>query len=110
LKLPMFSKALETKVIDGKVYVDLEHLVQLIFDISNESSVVATQLRDPALGIMTLGVSSIGKALDGALALQKESAGLGPQHEPCSRSDDHPAHNWMKQRKVYRCKGIDRDD
>ncbi|QNN99289.1 hypothetical protein SEA_FAUST_217 [Streptomyces phage Faust] len=110
MKLPMFSKALETKVIDGKVYVDLEKLTQLIFDISNETSVAATQLRDPALGIMTIGVSAIGQALDAALEARRESAGLTDQYQPCSRVESHPAHNWMKQRKVYRCKGIDQDD
>lgn len=110
MKLPMFSKALETKVIDGKVYVDLEHLVQLIFDISNESSVAATQMRDPALGVMTLGVATLGQALDGALELQKELAGLTPKTLPCSLSVPHVAHNWIKARKAYRCRGIDQPE
>ncbi|QWT30082.1 hypothetical protein SEA_TUNATARTARE_220 [Streptomyces phage TunaTartare] len=110
MKLPMFTKVLETKVIDGKVFVDLEHLVQLIFDISNESSIAATQTRDPALGVMTVGVATLGQALDAALEARKEAAGLTDRYKACSRSEDHPAHNWILARKVYRCKGIDQDD
>ncbi|UUG69513.1 hypothetical protein SEA_SHAM_212 [Streptomyces phage Sham] len=110
MKLPMFTKVLETKVIDGKVFVDLEHLVQLIFDIANESSIAATQTRDPALGVMTVGVATLGQALDGALEARKDAAGLTDRYKPCSRSENHPGHNWMLGRKVYRCKGIDQDD
>lgn len=110
MKLPMFTKALETKVIDGRVYVDLDHLVQLIFDISNESSVAATQMRDPALGVMTLGVATVGQALEGALEARKEAAGLTAKTEPCSLSVPHAGHNWIKARKVYHCKGIDQPE
>lgn len=108
--MPMFSKALETKVIDGRVYVDLEQLTQLIFDIANQSAIAAAQMRDPALGVMTLGVSHIGKALDGALELKREAAGLSDDHKPCGRSRAHSAHNWMQSRRMYRCKGVDQDE
>jgi len=86
MKLPMFNEALRTEVIDGKVYVDLDQLAQLIFDVSNESTVAATQMRDPALGIMALGVMTVGQALDGVLELQKEAHGLGAHRKPDRRS------------------------
>lgn len=106
MKLPMFNEALRTEVIDGKVYVDLEQLVQLIFDVANESTIVATRTHDPGLGVITLGVAHLGKALDGLLEVQKEAAGLSPDGEQCSRSESHRAHSWLKNRKVRRCSGV----
>lgn len=87
LTSPMFAKALRTKVIDGRVFVDLEQLVELIFDVSTQTSLVATNTNDPALGIMTLGVSHIGQGLEGALTLQKKAYGLDG-HRPDSRAVD----------------------
>jgi hypothetical protein len=82
----MFSKALRTRVIDGRVFVDLEQLVELIFDVSTQTSLVATNTSDPALGIMTLGVSHLGQALEGTLTLQKQAHGLGVQPTDSSGS------------------------
>jgi len=110
LKLPMFTKALETKVIEERVFVDLEHLVQLLFDISNETSIAATKNRDPALGAMTLGVTTIGQALDGALTAHKEANGLTEQPKPCGVSRPHPSHLRMLDRKRVRCPGVDQPD
>lgn len=110
MELPMFSKALRTEVIDGKVYVDLEQLTQLIFDISNETTLVATETGDAALGVMSLGVTHIGSALDGALALHQKAAGLTDQPKPCSLTAPHTAHAWLKGRKSVRCDGVARQD
>lgn len=101
-----FNANLRTKVIDGRIYVDMEQLVELIFDISNQSAVAATEMRDPALGVMTLGVAELGKALDGALEAKQGAAGLGPDSKDCSRSQRHPAHRWILGRQAYRCKGV----
>lgn len=107
MELPMFSKALGTRVIDGKVFVDLERLVELVFDISNATSQVATRNHDASLGVMTLGVAHVGKALEAALEAQKDAAGLTDRHKQCSRSEIHPAHNWFLKRKLHRCRGVD---
>jgi hypothetical protein len=110
LKLPMFSKALKTEVIDGKVYVDLDQLVQLIFEVTNESTIVATQLRDPALGVMAAGVGAIGQALEGVLQLKKQAHGVYPRSQPCSVSKPHPEHSRMVSRKLVHCPGIAEPD
>lgn len=110
MQSPMFSKALRTEVIDGRVYVDLEQLAQLIFDTSNESTVVATRTKDPALGIMALGIAQLGKALDGALTLQQESHGLMEPPRQCGVSKPHPEHLRMQGRKKVRCPGVDEAD
>jgi hypothetical protein len=106
LKLPMLNEALRTEVIDGKVYVDLEQLVQLIFDVANESTIVATRTHDPGLGVLALGVSHLGQALDGLLETQKEAAGLRPDGEQCSRLESHRAHPFLKNRKKQWCSGV----
>lgn len=104
---PRFSKALRTKLVDGVVYVDLEQLTQLVFDVANETTITATQMRDPALGIMALGVTTIGKGMDEALTLHKEAHGLMDQPKPCSVSKPHPGHVRLLNRKPVRCPGVD---
>lgn len=106
MKTPMLNNMLRTEIIDGRVYVDLEQLVQFIFDVSNESMVTATRTWDPALGAMTLGVSHVGKALEGVLTVQKEAAGLTDQGSPCGLSVPHAEHGWLKARKTQRCPGL----
>lgn len=82
----LLNEALRTKVIDNAVYVDMDQLVQLIFDIANESALAASRLNDPGLGVMTLGVSHLGKALDAVLELQKEALAKKGQLAPDSGS------------------------
>ncbi|AZU97265.1 hypothetical protein SEA_EMMA1919_223 [Streptomyces phage Emma1919] len=69
-------KALRTKVVDGRVYFDLEQLLEIMYDVCNKTSVLATELRDPALATMTLGVANMCKALDDVLTVQKAAHGL----------------------------------
>lgn len=105
--MSMFSKALRTEVINGRVYVDLEQLTQMLFDVTNETTKEATKVRDPALGIMALGLSHFGKALDGTLTLQEEAHGLRDQPQRCGVSKPHPTHLIMRNRKTVRCPGVD---
>jgi hypothetical protein len=106
LELPMFSEAMKTEVIDGRIYVDLEKLVELIFNVSNESTILATEMNEPALGVLALGVAHIGKALDSVLELQKEALGQTPKRYRCGLSKSHPEHSMMVGRKVVRCEGV----
>ncbi|XAO35389.1 hypothetical protein SEA_FRANCOB_225 [Streptomyces phage Francob] len=70
------SKALRTEVVDGRVYFDLEQLLEIMYDVCNKTSVLATKMLDPALGTMTLGVAQMCKALDDVLTVQKAAYGL----------------------------------
>lgn len=110
MKVPLFSEALKTEVINGRVFIDLEQLVELIYNVSNETTIAATEVRDPALGVMAMGVGHIGKALDGSLELHKEAHGLQAPAKICGRSEPHPEHHRMVQRKVVRCPGVADDD
>ena len=101
MKVPLFSEALKTEVINGRVFIDL---------VSNETTIAATEVRDPALGVMAMGVGHIGKALDGSLELHKEAHGLQAPAKICGRSEPHPEHHRMVQRKVVRCPGVADDD
>ncbi|WNN94779.1 hypothetical protein SEA_PHREDRICK_225 [Streptomyces phage Phredrick] len=79
-------KALRTKVVDGRVYFDLEQLLEIMYDVCNKTSVLATQLMDPALGTMTLGVANMCKALDDVLTVHKAAHGLLGQRDSSSGS------------------------
>jgi hypothetical protein len=68
-------KALRTNVVDGRVYFDLEQLLEIMYDVCNKTAVLATELRDPALATMTLGVANMCKALDDVLTVHKAAQG-----------------------------------
>jgi len=80
------SKALRTKEVDGRVYFDLEQLLEIMYTVCNETSVLATKMHDPALGTMTLGVAQMCKALDDVLTVHKAAYGLRGQTEADSGS------------------------
>ena len=73
------SKALRTEIVDGRVYFDLEQLLEIMYDVCNKTSVLATKMLDPALGTMTLGVAQMCKALDDVLTVHKAAHGLTEQ-------------------------------
>ena len=106
LKMPYLSGALDVREIDGKLFFDLEQLLDLMYRAANESSVASTKMRDPALGIMTIGMVGLCKALDDVLAAHQEQLEGKLQKRPCSLSVDHPTHRTMFARKVYQCPGL----
>lgn len=80
------SKALRTKEIDGRVYFDLEQVLEIMYTVCNETSVLATKMHDPVLGTMTLGVANMCKSLDDVLTVHKAAYGLKGPRVPDSGS------------------------
>lgn len=77
---PNLSKAIRTVEVDGKAYFDLEQLLEMMYEVVNTSFVAAAESKDPALGIMTTGMQSLCRALDGVLALHRTVR--GPDDQP----------------------------
>lgn len=100
------SKTLGTKVVDGRVYFDLEQLLSIMYDSCNEMAVLATETRDPVLGTMNLGVANMCKALDAVLSLKKEAYGIWDDPRPCGSSKPHTEHLRSVGSKMVRCPGV----
>lgn len=100
------SKALGTKLVDGRVYFDLEQLLAIMYDSVNAMAELATKTQDPVLGTMNLGVANMCKALDSALTLKKESYGIWGDPRPCGSSQPHTEHLRDVGSKIVRCPGV----
>jgi len=70
------SAQLNPKVIDGRVYVDLDALVATLFIACEASAEYAATTRDVALGLMTLGQTHAVQALDDVLGHLQAAHGL----------------------------------
>lgn len=104
--MPKLSQAVRTTIVDGRVYFDLEQMLDIMFDAANASSHVATVARDPALGVMTMGMVNMCRALEAVLTHHKEAGGLIDRKPLCSVQREHPSHNMMIGRKMVRCPGL----
>lgn len=104
--MPNMAQALRSVEIDGRIFFDLEHFLEMMFEASNGMAVAATEARDPALGIMATGVAGMCNALEAVLTAKQISAGVGAQDKECSRSQKHTEHLWSLARKPYRCSGL----
>jgi len=73
------NEQLNYQVIDGRVYVDFEQLLTLMYDVVVQGHLMATRMADPALGVMVMGQEATGKALEAVLTELKRRAGLVDQ-------------------------------
>ncbi len=64
------------KVIDGKVYIDLDALCDVLFSHCTTTSQLANDLGDPMLGLMVMGQTVLTQALDDTLGAVQASNGL----------------------------------
>jgi hypothetical protein len=67
---------LNPKVIDGRVYVDLDSLCETLFNHCTTASQLANDLGDPMLGLMVMGQTVLAQALDDALGAEQAQHGL----------------------------------
>lgn len=104
--MPNLSQAMRIVEVDGRVYFDLEQLLEMMYEVVNNSSIVATEAKDPALGIMTAGMQTLCQALDAVLTAQKVALGLDDPVARCRLSKSHAEHKWMFARKAYKCLGV----
>ncbi|WMI33825.1 hypothetical protein SEA_PATELGO_223 [Streptomyces phage Patelgo] len=100
------SKVLGTKLVDGRVYFDLEQLLSIMYDSVNSMAELATKIHDPVLGTMNLGVANMCKALDSVLTLQKEAHGVWDQPKPCGGTQPHTEHLRSVGSRIVRCPGV----
>lgn len=100
------SKALKAEEVSGRIYVDLEQLLEMMYEASNNSSVAATEAKDPALGLMVMGMATLCNSLDAVLTAKKLEHGLTDQPHRCGSSEEHKRHMIMRQRKIYWCPGV----
>lgn len=77
--MPNLSQAMRVAEINGKVYFDLEQLLEMMYEVVNISHITATEAKDPALGIMTTGMQTLCQALDAVLTAQKVALRLDGQ-------------------------------
>lgn len=106
MDMPNLSQALRTTVVDGRIYFDLEQMLDIMFKTANEASIMSTEMKDPALGIATLGMVNMCNALDAVLTVQKNAYGLQDRNRPCNVSKVHPRHRRMVGRQLYWCPGV----
>ncbi|QIN94196.1 hypothetical protein PP459_gp037 [Streptomyces phage Wakanda] len=68
------TKQLNPKVIDGRVYVDFDALIEALFKSAEASSQMARDLHDPALGLMAMGQTATAQVLESSLyEIQREN-------------------------------------
>lgn len=82
MKVPNLTKQLNSKVIDDKIYIDLEGLLETMFSICTEANIVATKTLDPSLGVMTQGMVHMCRALEAVLAAKQDESGLPVTGQP----------------------------
>lgn len=104
------SKTLGTKLVDGRVYFDLEQLLGIMYDSVNSMAELSTKTRDPVLATMNLGVANMCKALDSVLTLQKEAHGVWDEPRPCGATEPHTEHLRSVGSRIVRCAGVAKPD
>lgn len=67
---------LNPTVIDGKVYIDLDSLCEVLFTHCTSASELANVTGDPLMGIMVMGQTVLAQALDDALGAVQAQHGL----------------------------------
>ncbi|AVD99396.1 hypothetical protein SEA_BILLNYE_225 [Streptomyces phage BillNye] len=80
---------LNPKVVDGKVYFDLDALCEVLFSHCTEMSQLANDLRDPMLGLMVMGQTVLAQALDDVLGAEQAKHGLEVTGTPQRPADGH---------------------
>lgn len=78
---------LNPKVIDGKVYFDLDALCEVLFQHCTRASQAANDLGDPLLGLMVMGQTVLAQALDDALGAVQAEHGLEVTGTPSKPAD-----------------------
>ncbi len=99
------DNVLRTQVVDGAVYFDLEQFLELMYQSAMNISVIATDTKDPALGIMNTGIVALCQSLDAVLTAKKDEHGLSDDRR-CSTPGQHQRHKIMRERKLYWCSGL----
>jgi hypothetical protein len=82
---------LNPKVIDGRVYVDLDALCEVLFQHCTTASQLANDSADPMLGLMVMGQTVLAQALDDALGAEQAKHGLEVTGTPSRASDGRTA-------------------
>jgi hypothetical protein len=82
---------LDPKVEDGRVYVDLDALCEILFNHCTTASQLANDMGDPMLGLMVMGQTVLTQALDDVLGAVQAKHGLEvtgtPQRPADGRSE-----------------------
>ena len=104
--MPNLSQAIDVKEFDGKLYFDLDKTLEIMFEVASASQVAATESRDASLGIMTMGLVTMCKALEAVLEAHKPLLEERHPQRICSFSKSHPDHLWMQARKPFKCPGV----
>lgn len=78
---------LNPKVIDGRVYVDLDSLCDVLFAHCTTASTLANDMGDPMLGLMVMGQTVLTQALDDVLGAVQASNGLEVTGTPQKPAD-----------------------
>jgi hypothetical protein len=66
------AKQLNAKEIDGKVYVDMDHLISALFNACEIAGTIANDTRDPALAMMAAGMTSMVDSMEATLRALQE--------------------------------------
>lgn len=67
------------EVKDGRIMVDFDQLLDILFSMVSEAGKLADDTKDPALAIMTLGATSVCEGIETVYKLLREQEGLqGP--------------------------------
>lgn len=76
MKVPNLTKQMKAENVNGKVYIDLELLLETMFEACNTGNQVATDSKDPVLGIMVTGMITLCKNLEEVLAAHQRAMGI----------------------------------
>jgi hypothetical protein len=89
MELLNLTAQLNPKVIDDKVYIDLDALCEVLFTHCTSASQLANDMGDPMLGLMVMGQTVLAQALDDALGAVQASNGLEVTGSPQRPADGH---------------------
>jgi hypothetical protein len=67
------TKQLNPRVIDGRIYVDFDALIDALFKSAETSSKMARDLHDPTLGLMAMGQTATAQVLENTLTEMQKS-------------------------------------
>ncbi len=76
MKALNLTAQLNPKVIDGRVYIDLDSLCEVLFTHCTTASQLANDMGDPMLGLMVVGQTHLTQALDDVLGAEQAKHGL----------------------------------
>lgn len=82
-------KQLDPKVIDGRIYVDLDALLDVLFKSCELSAQKASEAQDIPLGVMVTGQTVLVQALDDALGAFQAEHGLEVTGTPQRPAEGH---------------------